>query len=514
MKLEVLINRLDELRYEIGGFSESSYYLNNKENDIRVGIYVRRSKGDKKAIDNQTQSIKYIVEEEFGVDCRDINTYIDNGVSGTADDRPAYLNLKMDLEHRNINTVIVANIDRLGRTTEVILSDIFPEQKIKYLFISLDNKLINGLKNRGIILKKAEQADSYAAECSEKSKRGLKGRMKSGSVISSKAPYGYEIINSGGVRKFILGNPVEVQTVRNIFNMYLQGKSMSDIANWLSGEKVETPSGKEKWGKTTIESILKNPLYYGELYQGRFEKQGYSNTGHSKEIKKVNRKEWIYGGTFEAIIDKVVFNMVKDKIEENKSVRTKDGDKKLFTAILKCAECGRALVYRKKSGSYQCAGTLREPYDCRSHLVSELELKKIINEKIKLVLENGFNADVVKDVINKIELGTNNKALEFEIKCIDEEIDSYINQVIDTKKSNCRYTELLVEGLYNKIDELKTKKDIIEGRITYNNEYEEKMKFVLRNIHEYNVESNDVYRLFIKQIRVSEEYKIEIDWRC
>lgn len=514
MKLKVLINKLDDLKYEIGGFSESSYYLNNKDKDVKVGVYVRRSKGDKKAIDNQINSIKYVVEEEFGIDYNNIITYIDNGVSGTADDRPAYLNLKMDLEHHNINTVIVANIDRLGRTTEVVLNDIFPNQKIGYLFISLDNRLVNGLKNRVTILKKAEQADSYAAECSQKSKRGLKGRMKSGSVISSKALFGYDIVNIGGVRKFKLGNIVEVQTVRDIFDMYLQGKSMSDIANCLSVEKIKTPSGNEKWGKSTIESILKNPLYCGELFQGRFEKQGYGNSGNSKEIKKVDENEWIYGGTFEPIIDKVVFNMAKDKLEENKSVRTKDTGSKLFTAILKCDKCGRALVFRKKTNSYQCSGSLRQPYDCTSHLISEIELKKIINKKIKLIVNNRLNEDIIKEVRNKIELGTNNKALDQEMQCIDKEIKEYINEIIDIQKGNYRYSELIVEELENKIDKLKIKKENIEKRITYNNQYGERMKIVLRDIHEYNVESNDVYRLFIKQIRVSEEDKIEIDWRC
>lgn len=290
MNLEILINRLSELNYVMGNFQNSTYYKLNKHNEVKLAIYVRRSRGDKKAVDNQLASIMYIVEDEFGIDKRSINTYIDNGFSGTSGIRPAYLNLKTALEEERVNAIVVANIDRLGRTTEVLLEDIYPNQKINHLFIALDNKLINGLRNRSIILKKSEQADAYAAECSEKSRRGIKAKMKNQSVISSKAPFGYSIVNIGSKRKYVLGNASDIQVVKDIYSMYLQGRTISEIANILTKQGVKTPSKKSRWGRTTVESILKNVNYVGELQQGRYQKQGYSNDGSSKEIMKVDKE--------------------------------------------------------------------------------------------------------------------------------------------------------------------------------------------------------------------------------
>lgn len=39
------------------------------------------------------------------------------------------------------------------------------------------------------------------------------------------------------------------------------------------------------------------------------------------------------------------------------------------------------------------------------------------------------------------------------------------------------------------------------------------MKAFLDNANKYSIESNSIYRLFIKEIKVYEESKIEILWR-
>ena len=57
--------------------------------------------------------------------------------------------------------------------------------------------------------------------------------------------------------------PEEAVIVRDIYRMFISGKSVSTIAKILTEKKIATPGGKEKWQRQTVESILKNEKYKG-----------------------------------------------------------------------------------------------------------------------------------------------------------------------------------------------------------------------------------------------------------
>ncbi|NRT86816.1 hypothetical protein DE167_002713 [Clostridium beijerinckii] len=52
-----------------------------------------------------------------------------------------------------------------------------------------------------------------------------------------------------------------------------------------------------------MESILKNPLYSGQLNQLRYQKQGYAYYGDGRKIVRVERDRWINSGNFKGIVD-------------------------------------------------------------------------------------------------------------------------------------------------------------------------------------------------------------------
>lgn len=50
----------------------------------------------------------------------------------------------------------------------------------------------------------------------------------------------------------------EAMTVRLIYRLFLEGKTPSGIAKHLTSNDILTPSGKQKWQPSTVESILTN----------------------------------------------------------------------------------------------------------------------------------------------------------------------------------------------------------------------------------------------------------------
>lgn len=84
---------------------------------------------------------------------------------------------------------------------------------------------------------------------------GSKAKRAQGtSKLYNRKCYGYDHDENGG----LIINFQKVKVVRKIFNWYLDGKSVIGIVKELEKEKIKSPSGKNKWSRRSIETMLKN----------------------------------------------------------------------------------------------------------------------------------------------------------------------------------------------------------------------------------------------------------------
>ena len=58
--------------------------------------------------------------------------------------------------------------------------------------------------------------------------------------------------------------PKQALAVRSIYQLYLDGKSIHQIALEMELREIESPEGNKNWGDSTILSILKNEKYKGD----------------------------------------------------------------------------------------------------------------------------------------------------------------------------------------------------------------------------------------------------------
>ena len=85
--------------------------------NTKAGIYLRLSNDDERtgeslSIENQRRILeKYVMEQGFEL----VDTYIDDGVSGTSFDRPGVQRLFEDAKIGRINVIIVKDLSRFGR---------------------------------------------------------------------------------------------------------------------------------------------------------------------------------------------------------------------------------------------------------------------------------------------------------------------------------------------------------------------------------------------------------------
>lgn len=97
---------------------------------------------------------------------------------------------------------------------------------------------------------------------SENIRLGLAHRAASGTCgLYNRKLYGYNKNKEGG----LVIDDEQSKVVRDIFRWYPDGTSVLDIIKKLSDTGIASPSGKEKWNKRAIETILANEKYTGTV---------------------------------------------------------------------------------------------------------------------------------------------------------------------------------------------------------------------------------------------------------
>ena len=128
---------------------------------------------------------------------------------------------------------------------------------------------------------------------SENIKWGIKQRAAAGtSKLYDRKCYGYKHDEDGHL-------VIDEETARNvklIYDMYLNGQSVVGIIKELENRKILSPTGKEKWCKRTIDVMLSNEKYTGDV-----------------ELLKSGKSEvhYLASGNNPAIISKKTFEAVQ-----------------------------------------------------------------------------------------------------------------------------------------------------------------------------------------------------------
>ncbi|MDE5649374.1 MAG: recombinase family protein, partial [Oscillospiraceae bacterium] len=212
--------------------------------------------------------------------------------------------------------------------------------------------------------------------------------------------------------------PEESETVRMIYDLFLDGYSMTDIAKRLTLLDRKTSHGKTDWHRQTISTILKNEKYVGDaLLQKTFTVDCISK----KVMKnKGERPMYLVTNHHEPIIDRDIYNRVQQELARRSSKRkisdktiTEQGkytSKYALSELLICGNCGT--LYRrttwaargKKQVVWRCISRLEHgtKYCTDSPTLKEEKLHKAILSAVNEYL--GCRDEIVK--ILKANIGS------------------------------------------------------------------------------------------------------------
>ena len=238
--------------------------------------------------------------------------YVDGGFTGSNLDRPAMHQLIDDAKNHRIGFVIVYKLDRISRSqkdTLYLIEDVFIPHDVAFISIneSFDTSTAFGRAMIGIL---SVFAQLERENIRERTRMGMKERVKSGLWMGGgRIPFGYDY----DPQKGILVPNKDAQTVRRIYELYLQGYSLARIAQ-IVGLKYE---------KLALQILTRK-----------------SNAG----FICYNDEE--YHGLHEPIISAETYQKAMDLMRE-RSVRRLSTSCHLLTGIVFCGKCGAKMRYAK-----------------------------------------------------------------------------------------------------------------------------------------------------------------------
>ena len=397
----------------------------------------------------------YTVYKEAGISAKDM------------EHRPQFQEMLKDMKEGKINYIVAYKLDRITRSVrdlEELISVL--EQYNCFLLCDRDDVNTSTANGRFFVRMLTVLSQLEIEIVSERTKFGLNGAIKSGHIPGQR-PFGYK---SADDKRMVIDNATRPY-VEKIFDMYLEGKSFQQIANYFKENNIYP---KKKWKDTTIQKIIDNKIYMGDYEQ-------YKRIGKQENLEPI-----VYMNVVEPIISRAKWEECQRQKERNQRTYTRDRVYTFFQR-LKCPNCSRIM---KCKGS---GGTKRKYmyYTCEHcHInFNEDHVEHLLRDFIYDLLE--YDMAVKKFFLPVLEDKTNN----IDTTSIDKEIR-------DLEKQRNRIKNLYIKGVVE-IDDFKEDYKLIEDKLANL----ESKKLELVNLETFNYSPQEL----LAQRDLEKEKMIRLD---
>ena len=403
------------------------------DNERKVaGVYIRVSTEDqaREGFSLGEQEEKLLALCKFK-DLDVYKVYRDAGISAKdMEHRPQFQEMLKDMRKGKINYIVAYKLDRITRSVRD-LEELILELEQYNCFLLCDRDDVNtSTANGKFFVRMLTVLSQLEIEIvSERTKFGLNGAIKSGHIPGQR-PFGYK---SAEDKRMVIDNATRPY-VEKIFDMYLEGKSFQQIANYFKENYIYP---KKNWKDTTIQKIIDNKIYMGDYEQ-------YKRIGKQENLEPI-----VYMNVVEPIISRAKWEECQRQKEKNQRTYTRDRVYTFFQR-LKCPSCSKIM---KCKGS---GGTKRKYmyYTCEHcHInFNEDHIEHLLRDFIYDLLE--YDMAVKKFFLPVLEDKTNN----IDTTTIDKEIR-------ELEKQRNRIKNLYIKGIVE-IDDFKEDYKLIEDKLS------------------------------------------------
>lgn len=400
---------------------------------MKTAIYIRVSTQFQETDRQYEEMVNYaneVLREEISLE--DIYKDVISGFKD-GEARPEYGRLQSNVEKGKYKQVLISEFSRLDRKPSNLLKSIeFFQQHKTNLYFKKQNIWVREKEDLGTQMMVHILSVMSQYEIELLTSRSIDGKI---TAIKNKninaggfTPYGYF---SEPVSKKMIIDETEANVVREIFQMYIDGKSSLEIVDYLningvptayatrirqSQNKRKNRGGVEKeyerfdvenlkWRASTINRMLKNDIYIGKRNFTFYEPDPSNvNPIHKREDRKILSQ---FDTSVEElrIIDDDTFYQVQKQLNENmfnKNLGVRHPN--LLKHLLRCGECGSRFSVGKATDGrkYRCYGVVNrvdKPRICDTG--AEIRMDKLDGLVVQLSIGLFANADLETSSMKK-----------------------------------------------------------------------------------------------------------------
>lgn len=282
-------------------------------------------------VDFYTRYINSNPEWEF------VAVYTDEGISGTnTKKRDGFNRMVADALSGKIDLILTKSISRFARNTVDTLTTI-RQLKAKGIEVYFEKENIYTLDAKGEVMLTimSSLAQEESRSISENVSWGKRRSMEEGKIsMPYKSFLGYKK-GDDGLPEIV---EEEAAIVREIYRLFLEGKTVREIASHLTGLGIPTPRCRKDWSVSTIMSILQNEKYKGDALL----QKTYTADFLTKAVRKNNGElpQYYIENSHPAIIPPETFDLVQKEIARRRPNRRQLHCSSPFNAKVVCGDCG------------------------------------------------------------------------------------------------------------------------------------------------------------------------------
>lgn len=489
------------------------------KNKNQIGItalYCRLSRDD--GTESESNSIgnqkKLLSQKAKEMGLTDTKYYVDDGYTGTNFNRPGFQQLIDDIEIGLVSAVMVKDLSRLGRDYVSVgnyTDSYFPEHNIR--FIAVNDAIDSDEGESEIAPFKNILNEMYARDISKKIRSSHRLRGSMGEPLSQ-PPYGY-MKSPENKKKWII-DPEAATVVKSIFKMCLDGKGNETIARELQKNEVLIPmaywrskglnrGGKKtqtnpyKWCKTTIQKILSQQEYCGDIINFKT----YSKSFKNKTRYENSKENWaVFKNVNEPIIDRETFETVQKFISKTKrrAPKKENGERSIFNGLIYCGDCHSKMRYHTSTSNkeihYFTCSDNKVDYRGKCpgrHYVRADALEEVVKLELRRLVEM---LEIDESYFAQLLLRKNDEEREKDKKFLESELQKAITR---SNTVSQLYEKLYEDNVIGKVSD--------EWFIELSHKYEKEHMDLKAKIADtrYKIEelknNNSEYEKFISAIR-------------
>lgn len=366
-------------------------------------IYARKSvdTGKGESIENQIALCKnYMTSSLSDKDIRFI-IYTDKGFSGKSTNRPQFKKMYEDIRLCRPDFVVCYRLDRISRNVGDFAGFSEYLERCNTAFVSVNEKFdTSSPMGKAMMYITSVFAQLERETIAERVRDNMHMLAKTGRWLGGTAPMGYTAVKDCSVimegkaqsASRLKAVPAELDIVREMFEKYLETKSLSAVSKYLISQNITSKNGKD-FSLPGIKEILQNPVYciadkdsleyfrscgsdvcFDEsCFDGKSGLISYNKRDYSKgNSPRQTRDKWIIAaGKHEGIISGSDWAAVQKFIDlgrpTGRSPAKMHNDYALLSGMIFCGKCGERMFAKIHSGaraahgnfSYICSKKLR-----------------------------------------------------------------------------------------------------------------------------------------------------------